>query len=246
MRRYLPVLIILAVAIVTAVTATWLYRAKMSPLAAKSSVAPSTVSPVSASPTGVANAPAAIPPDIAAPPEPAVIAGHVRGPADASATLEIYGDFQCPSCAKTTAVIDDLQKTYSSKLRVVFYEFPLAMHAHALEAAMAAEAAGQQDHFWEMHDMLYKYQEVWSKASNPGRFFAGYAASLGLNAEQFQTDANSAQTKSLVMAEGEAGEQRGVRNTPTIFINGEEVKGMFTPENLRAGIEAALAAKHGE
>ena len=155
--------------------------------------------------------------------------------------MKIDGDYQCPSWAKTTALRDDLKKIYSPKVRLVFHEFPLAMHAHALEAAMAAEAAGQQGHFWEMHDMLYKYQDVWSKTSNPARFFAGYAEALGLNAEQFQTDANSAQTKSLVMSEGDAGVQRGVRNTPTIFVNGEEVKGMFTPENLRLGIDAALA-----
>lgn len=241
MRRYLPVLIILAVAVVTVATATWLYRAQMRPIASKTPSALATVSPVSASTTGTANASATVPPDIAAPPEPAAIAGHVRGPADAPATIEIYGDFQCPSCAKTTAVIDDLEKTYGPKLRLVFHEFPLAMHAHALEAAMAAEAAGQQGHFWEMHAMLYKYQDVWSKASNPARLFAGYAEALGLNAEQFQIDAYSAQTKSLVMAEGDRGVQRGVRNTPTIFINGEEVKGMFTPESLRLGIDTALA-----
>ncbi len=142
-------------------------------------------------------------------------------------------------------MIDQLASVYGPKLRLVFHEFPLAMHAHALEAAMAAEAAAEQGHFWEMHDLLYKYQEVWSKASNPGRFFAAYAASLGLNQEQFMADATSLQTKSRIMAEGDAGVERGVRNTPTIYINGQQTKGMFTTESLRAEIDTAIAMKKG-
>ncbi len=160
-------------------------------------------------------------------------------------TLEVYGDFQCPSCAKTTEIIADLEKSYGSKLRVVFHEFPLAMHAHALEAAMAAEAAGVQGHFWEMHDALYKYQDVWSKASNPGRFFAAYAETMGLNPAQFQADLQSVQINSQIKTQGDAGVARGVRNTPTLFINREEVKGIFDPVSMRSAIDAALAGKKG-
>ncbi|MBA2401634.1 MAG: thioredoxin domain-containing protein, partial [Bradyrhizobium sp.] len=168
---------------------------------------------------------------------------HVRGSASAPATLEIYGDFQCPSCALTSAVIGTLEKDYGPRLRVIFREFPLAMHEHALEAAMAAEAAGLQGQFWEMHDMLYQYQEVWSRASKPGRFFNTYAQSLGLEVERFGADANSDQTRARIMAEGAAGQARGVRNTPTIFVNGVEIRGVFTRDNLQAAIDAALAGK---
>ncbi len=237
MRRFLPVIIILVVAIVTGATAAWFYHEKMRPDAPK---------PPPALATGPATTPSStIPPDIAAPIDnlSAAAPSHARGAADAPVTLEVYGDFQCPSCAKTTGIIDDLEKSYGPKLRVVFYEFPLAMHAHALEAAMAAEAAGAQGHFWEMHDALYKYQEVWSKASNPSRFFTAYAGTMGLNLEQFQTDLQSAEIKSLIMRQGDEGVARGVRNTPTLFINGQEVKGIFDPVSLRAAIEAALTAK---
>ncbi len=143
----------------------------------------------------------------------------------------------------TSAVIGDLEKDYGPRLRVIFREFPLAMHQHALEAAMAAEAAGLQGHFWEMHDMLYRYQEVWSKASKPGRFFSAYAQSLGLNVERFDADAISDQAKARIMAEGDAGQTRGVRNTPTIFVNGNEVRGAFTRDKLQAAIETAIAGK---
>jgi protein-disulfide isomerase len=246
MRRSLPVFIILVVAIVTAATAVWFYRAKMNPAAPKPAPALATETPTTSTATvPPANASSTIPPDIAAPAEPAAAAGHARGVANAPVTMEVYGDFQCPSCAKTTAVIDDLEKTYGSRLRVVFHEFPLAMHAHALEAAMAAEAAGAQGRFWEMHDMLYKFQDVWSKASNPGRFFGTYAESLGLNAEQFQADLTSPEIKSRIMAEGDAGVQRGVRNTPTIFINGQQLRGAFSPDSLRAALDEAVGVKKG-
>ena len=220
MKRFLPFLIILVVALLAIGGGTWLYRTRLR----------------------------AQPPPIVGPaPTPGEEEGtnalHVEGPADAPAVLEIYGDFQCPPCATATGILAELQKDYGKQLRVIFHEFPLAMHAHALEAAMAAEAAGLQKHFWPMHDMLYQYQSVWSKASDPGRFFKGYAASLGLDAERFARDAKSEALRARIRAEGAEGEARGVRNTPTFFINGTEVRGGFMKENLKAAIDAALAAK---
>ncbi len=217
MKRYLPFLIILVVALLAAGGGTWLYRAKMR----------------------------AQPPIVRAVPTPGEEANslHAEGPADAPVILEIYGDFQCPPCATATMVVAELQKEYGKQLRVIFHEFPLAMHAHALEAAMTAEAAGLQGHFWPMHDMLYKYQEVWSKASDPAHFFKAYAASMGLDAERFARDMQSPDLRDRIKEDGETGAARGVRNTPTIFVNGSEFRGIFLKENLQAAIDAALAAK---
>ena len=239
MRRFLPVIIILAVAIVTAATAAGfitrrcdLTRLSLLPRSRRRMNRPllrlfRRISRRRPKSTPVADS------------------LHARGAADAPVTLEIYGDFQCPSCAKTTALIDEIEQSYGSKLRVVFYEFPLKMHAHALEAAMAAEAAGVQGHFWEMHDALYKYQDIWSKVSDPGRFFTVYAQTIGLNVGQFQQDRQSEQLKTQIMIQGDAGVARGVRNTPTLFVNGREVKGIFDPLSLRSEIDAALAKKKG-
>ena len=124
-------------------------------------------------------------------------------------------------------------------MRVIFYEFPLAMHAHALEAAMAAEAADMQGHFWEMHDQLYQYQSVWSRASKPEIFFRTYAKTLGLDVERFVSDQQSGMLQARILSEGNAGSARGVRNTPTIFINGAEVRA-FTESDLRSAVQAAL------
>jgi protein-disulfide isomerase len=117
------------------------------------------------------------------------------------------------------------------------------MHKHAVAAAMAAEAAGLQGHFWEMHDMLYKYQSVWSRGSAVDAFFAAYAESIGLDAGQFAIDSKSPEVQARVISEGDAGVARGVKNTPTIFINGREVHNGFQRETLKEALDAALAEK---
>jgi protein-disulfide isomerase len=222
MRRYLPFTIIAFVALVTVGVATTLYRSKMHAAAQPSAIPPPAASAV---------------------PGKEDESVHARGPRTAPVTMEIYGDFQCPSCGMASAMVDDLLKEYGDQVRLVFHEFPLAMHKHAMTAAMAAEAAGLQGHFWEMHDMLYQYQPVWSRASDVSGFFGAYAQSLGLDTGQFEMDAKSPEVRERVVSEGAEGAARGVKNTPTFFINGREVLGGFRPENLKAAINAALAEK---
>ena len=221
-KRFLPFILIAVVAFLTVGIATAVYRTKMRP------------TPAPAAGASVTSTPAEEKED------PSL---HVRGPRNAPVTIEIYGDFQCPSCAIATAAIDKLEKQFPGKLRIVFHEFPLAMHKHALEAAMVAEAAGLQGRFWEMHDMLYQYQPVWSEAFNAGFVFSAYANSLGLDPVRFQEDAKSPEVRARVAADGAAGAARGVQNTPTIFVNGREAKAAFNLEKLRQVIEEALAAK---
>ncbi len=224
MKRYLPFVIIAVVALVTVGVATAVYRSKMQPAA---SVAVS-ASPSQAPATGGA----------VAKEEESI---HARGPRTAPVTMEVYGDFQCPSCALAATVIHDLQKEYEPQVRVVFHQFPLAMHKHAVMAAMASEAAGLQGHFWEMHDLLYKFQHVWSRASDAAPFFANYAETIGLDAGQFAVDSRSPEMQARVISQGDAGVARGVKNTPTIFINGREVRNSFRPEVLKQAIDDALA-----
>jgi len=214
MKRYLPFVIMAAVAVLTAGAGAILYRAKQRP---------SAVGSVTATPPGQHEA------------EPL----HVHGDPDAPVTLEEFGDFQCPSCATVSGVIGQLEQDYGHRLRVVFRHYPLPMHSHASEAALAAEAAGLQGRFWEMHDLLYKNQAVWSKASDVRPLFTEYARSLGLDAERFAKDSNSDEIKARVFWEGQQGVSRGVKNTPTLFINGRELTPPFSPERLRAEIDAA-------
>src|SRR6202162_1008798 len=86
---------------------------------------------------------------------------HAHGPEDAPYTLVEYGDYECPDCGRLYATLRDLQKEIASRLRVVFRHYPLSgIHHHAQQAAEAAEAAGAQGKFWEMHSLLFERQEA--------------------------------------------------------------------------------------
>ncbi|MDB6057565.1 MAG: cyclic nucleotide-binding protein, partial [Verrucomicrobiales bacterium] len=78
---------------------------------------------------------------------------HVRGPADAPVTLEEFGDFQCPPCGGLAGPLKQIEEENGKHLRVIFRHFPFAIHQHAMHASLAAEAAGMQNRFWEMHDL---------------------------------------------------------------------------------------------
>jgi len=169
---------------------------------------------------------------------------HARGSADAPVTLEEFGDFQCPPCGRLAGPLHEIEKDYGARLRVIFRNFPFATHEHAREAAYAAEAAGLQGHFWEMHDLLYREQANWSKTKDVQPLFTSYAGMLGLNLDRFKTDMSSEKVKEKVESDQNRGEALGVKNTPTIFINNQSVPP--TSLNLialRAAIDAALREK---
>jgi predicted RNA-binding Zn-ribbon protein involved in translation (DUF1610 family) len=123
MRRYLPFVVVTAVGLLAVGTGTLLYRSKR--------------------PTALA-----IPRNSSAPETAGSESIQVRGEANAPVTLEEFSDFQCPPCGKTAGVIRRLEQEYDSRLRAIFRQFPLAIHAHAQEAALASEAAGLQGRFW--------------------------------------------------------------------------------------------------
>src|SRR6266496_3221598 len=139
MRRSLPLLII-ATVLAMALIVVWL------------ALKPSSKSgPNNASPTPLTDAPGAEPP-------------HIRGNPNASVTLEEFGDFQCVSCGGYYPELKKIETEFGDRLRVVFRELPLVpTHQHALFAAQAAESAGLQGRFWEMHDKLHENQATWSE-----------------------------------------------------------------------------------
>ena len=169
---------------------------------------------------------------------------HIRGRADAPITLEEFGDFQCPPCGGLAGPINQIEKDYSPRLRVIFRQFPLpAFHPHAREAAFASEAAALQGRFWEMHDLLYREQSVWSIASDPQALFNAYAGMLGLNIDRFEKDMESEQVKARVDADQLRGNTLGVTATPTIFINGRAVPAPdLNVVGLRKAIDATMKA----
>ena len=169
---------------------------------------------------------------------------HIRGNPNAPVTMEEFGDFQCPPCGSFAAFAGELLKEYDSRLRIVFRHFPLAAHEHAREAALAAEAAGLQGHFWEMYDVLYREQAAWSKAPDTRELFESYAGTIGLNVDQFKKDLDGEQAKARVDSDQARAESLGINVTPTIYINGQPVDPKDkNPEGVRAAINAALAGK---
>ena len=219
MKRNLPFIIVAAVALVTLASGAMLYRAKRIQL--------NTVS-ASKRPSGTAGA------------QPM----HIRGNPDAAVTLEEFGDFQCPPCGQFATFGEELLKEYDSRLRIVFRNFPLSLHEHAREAALAAEAAGLQGHFWEMHDTLYREQAAWSKAPNARELFESYAGTIGLKVDQFKKDVDSEKVRQRVESDHALGDSLGIKLTPTIFINNRPVDAKDkNPEGVRAEINAALSGK---
>ena len=169
---------------------------------------------------------------------------HARGPVQAPVTLEEFGDFQCPPCGMISGPLLEIEKDYGPKLRVIFRNFPFPNHQHALEAAHAAEAAGLQGRYWEMHDLLYKEQATWSKAPDVNQLFVSYARILGLEMDRFETDIAGPTVKARVTADQERGKSLGVTATPSIFINTQGVPPKsLNPTALRAAIDEALKEK---
>lgn len=143
---------------------------------------------------------------------------HIQGNPDATVELVEYGDYQCPHCGRAHPIVKKLQEELGPKLRFVFRNFPLAkIHPQAKDAAIAAEAAGVQGKFWEMHDVLFENQKRLTSQA-----LLEYATSLGLNVDQFQKDLKKAEFDEKVEAEFYSGMRSGVNATPTFFINGEK------------------------
>jgi protein-disulfide isomerase len=164
---------------------------------------------------------------------------HALGPADAPITLEEFGDFQCPPCGKLSEPINRLQKQYN--LRVIYRQFPLPIHAHAREAAYASEAAGRQGRFWQMHDLLFREQAVWSSSTDPRPLFSAYAGMLQLDLGRFKQDMDNPDVQRQVELDQKRGALIGVTTTPTIFLNNQAVPpDQLSPDKFPQAVEAAV------
>ncbi len=143
---------------------------------------------------------------------------HIQGNKNAVIELVEYGDYQCPHCGRAYPIIKNIQKKLGDKIKFIFRNFPLSeIHPNAINAAVAAEAASAQDKFWEMHDIIFE---------NQGRLgdvdLIEYAASLGLNIEQFEADFERPKYLEKVESDFDSGIRSGVNGTPSFFINGEK------------------------
>lgn len=173
---------------------------------------------------------------------------HVYGKADSTVTLVEYGDFECPACAAYFPIVQQVKANYEDKIAFQFRHFPLVqIHPNAMIAARAAEAAGKQDKFWEMHDLLYQQQSTWAKSQNASAIFEDYATQLGLNVDQFKADVAAQATLDTINADVREGQAAGVSATPTFVLNGKKLEGLQpTYESISKAIDEALNAQSSQ
>lgn len=169
-------------------------------------------------------------------------------PSDIVVTLEEYGDYQCPPCGQLHPFLKKMKQDFGPNLNFVFHNFPLEqIHKNAQAAAQAAEAARMQSRFWEMHDLLYESQEFWSEESNPKPVFIKFARDLGMDIDRFIRDMNGDQVRMRIQADKDAGLRRGVTGTPTIFVDGRQLKvEATTPEGIRQAVQFMFKQKTAE
>jgi protein-disulfide isomerase len=161
---------------------------------------------------------------------------HVLGPATAPVTLVEYGDYECPFCGAAHRSVERVLQVLGNDLRFAFRHFPLSqIHPHAYQAAEAAEAAGAQGRFWEMHDLLFENQDRLGL-----RDLIGFAGALGLDLERFVTDLRGHAHAGRLREDFLSGVRSGVNGTPTFFVNGLRHDGGYDVEVLLEALRSEL------
>jgi formate-nitrite transporter family protein len=170
-------------------------------------------------------------------------ADHVSGPDDAPVTLVEYGDFECPHCGRAYPIVESVRRQLGNRLRFVYRHFPLTeIHPHAHHAAEAAESAGAQGKFWEMHHALFEHQDALDDPS-----LVRHAGELGLDSARVARDLESGMYRDRVRDDFRSGVRSGANGTPTFFVNGERYDGPWFEEaaflrDLREAADVAESA----
>lgn len=158
---------------------------------------------------------------------------HIQGLPNAPIVMVEYGDYQCPHCGAAHPVVKRIQKKLGSNMAFVFRNFPLSnIHPLAKPAAKAAEAAGRQNKFWQMHDMIYEHQLQLS-----GPAILKFAEDLGLNSVQLKNDLADNSLLVKIESDFESGIRSGVNGTPSFFINDYKHNGGYDFDSLYRALE---------
>ena len=161
---------------------------------------------------------------------------HCIGPLGAAVQLIEYGDYECPFCARALPGVREMIREHGDRLLFVFRHFPLvSQHPHSWHAAQAAEAAGAQNCFWQMHDHLLSHQHSLTDDE-----LETHARALGLDWAAFDRDRKDPELSERIRRDALSGLHSGVAGTPTFFVNGLRLEGGFRPVDLQEAILAAL------
>ena len=170
--------------------------------------------------------------------------GWAKGAENAKVTLIEFADFQCPACKTYYLMIQGLLSIYKDKsFKLILKHFPLtSTHKNALSSAMAAEAAGAQGKFFEMHDILYEKQDEWAQLPviEAQEKFILYAAELKLDREKFLEDLGNKELEEKIRANQDEGINNGVSGTPTFFLNGKIIQNPRSVDDFKKLIDQEL------
>ncbi|HLJ79910.1 MAG TPA: thioredoxin domain-containing protein [Ktedonobacterales bacterium] len=167
---------------------------------------------------------------------------HLQGPQTALVTLVEYGDYECSQCGQAHVFVHEARQRFGDRLRFVFRHFVMTgVHAHAQHAAEAAEAAGGQGRFWEMHDTLFTHQEALDNG-----FLVEYADALGLDVNRFLRDMAGHVHVDRVREDLQSGMHSGVARTPTFFLNGVRCGPEWDAKALLETIAEAVASREAD
>lgn len=158
---------------------------------------------------------------------------------NANVTVVEFADFQCPACGAFHPFVKQVLKKDTGKFTFIYRHFPLPQHKNARLAAKAAEAAGEQDKFWEMSDTLFEKQNEWSESDDALSIFATYAKPLGLNVDTFTQEVKSNKFDQTIQTDYSDGTNVGVDSTPTFFLNGKKLV-LNSFDDLQKAIDAEI------
>jgi protein-disulfide isomerase len=160
---------------------------------------------------------------------------YFKGQQDAAVVIVEYGDYQCPACGRAFGVAERIIEEYKDKeVKFVYRHFPLSQHKFAFQAAVAAECAGEQGRFWEMHSELYKNQRDINE-----RNMKKFAVNIGIEADKFNQCFDNNGYADKINKQKEQGKSDNIRYTPTFFINGSELSDVSV-EGFRKAIDSEL------
>jgi protein-disulfide isomerase len=167
---------------------------------------------------------------------------YMTGTKDAKVNVVEFGDYQCPACAYANPIVQQLIEAYKNNPNVnfVYRNFPLPQHSNAMISSEAAEAAGAQGKFWEMHDMLYKGQNEWSGNPKALEVFTGYAQKLGLDIKAFTDAVSQEKFKDAILKDRSDAQALGINSTPTFFVNGKKTNGILGFDEFKKLIDGKL------
>jgi len=174
--------------------------------------------------------------------------GVARGNPDAEIVVREFADYQCPACRSFFPIVERLLDKYvdAGQVRFVFFDFPLAMHEHAVAAAEAARCAGLQGEYWAMHEALMMNQDEWSSAQDPAARFLAYAGERGIDPAGLKRCLDSGRMRQVVMQSRKLAGEIGVRSTPTLMVGEQAFAGVVSWQRVRRAVEAELGGGGSE